>query len=43
MFEAKIPLWTSERDEGNIFWNTDFKKLLLVTLAPTQSCNRDCF
>ena len=29
MFEAKIPLWTSERDERNIFWNTDFKKISL--------------
>ena len=27
MFEAKIPLWTSERDERNIFWNKDFKKI----------------
>ena len=26
---AKIPLWTSERDERNIFWNTDFKKISL--------------
>ena len=29
MFDAKIPLWTSERDERNIFWNTDFKKISL--------------
>ena len=29
MFEAKIPLWTSERDERNIFWNKDFKKISL--------------
>ena len=26
MFELSIPLWTSERDERNIFWNTDFTR-----------------
>ena len=29
MFQAKIPSWTSERDEKNIFWNNDFKKISL--------------
>ena len=29
MFEAQIPLWTSEREERDIFWNTDFKKISL--------------
>ena len=29
MFESKIPLWTSERDERNNFWNKDFKKISL--------------
>ena len=29
MFEAKIPLWTSEREETNNFWNIEFKKISL--------------
>ena len=29
MFEVKIPLWTSERVDGDNFWNTDLKKISL--------------
>ena len=27
MFEAKIPLWTSEKEKKDTFWNTDLNKI----------------